>query len=277
MKRTIAVIPIFAIGIALVFLATNWAPTLKKSDHSLPAVYAQSGCSNATLNGVYAFSLSGWNTTPPKTAPQGKPNIPAAGVGLATFDGAGNWSTSFTFSKDGDISSVSGAEGNTYSVNSDCTGALAGVADFAIVVRGSGSKLSGVETDAGTASTIEMKKQNTTGCSNATLTGKYALTSTGFGTPPAKGFVPGNSSAPSAFAGVASFDGAGNFTGNFTNSHSGDISSTFVTGTYNVSSDCTGTITSGFDFAIVVLSGGTEAFGVQTDVGTTSSLEVKKL
>jgi hypothetical protein len=94
---------------------------------------------------------------------------------------------------------------------------------------------------------------------------------TGFGTPPSH-LSPGNASVPVALAGLATFDGPGNFTGSFTNSHNGEISTLPAdTGTYAVNSDCTGTFTdetAGVHFAIVILDGGAEVFGVKSDIGT---------
>ena len=74
------------------------------------SLYAGS-CSNATLNGTYAVTLAGWGTPPPKTATEGKSSIPIAVVGLSTFDGAGTWTSSFTYSHNGDISSGTAVPG----------------------------------------------------------------------------------------------------------------------------------------------------------------------
>lgn len=245
---------------------------------AVPSVYAQS-CSNAILNGTYAVTFSGWGTPPPKTLTEGKSSIPVAVVGVATFDGAGNWTTSFTYSHNGDVTSATSVPG-TYTVNSNCTGTMAGVADLAIVILDSGAEITGISTDKNTTATLEAKKQNASGCSNATLTGNYAVTLTGFGTPPPQ-LSPGNASVPVALAGLATFDGAGNFTGSFTKSHNGEISTLpSDTGTYAVNSDCTGIFTdetAAVHFAIVILDGGTEVFGIQTDIGTAATFDAKGL
>ena len=79
---------------------------------------------------------------------------------------------------------------------------------------------------------------------------------------------------------VATLDGAGHFVSRFTMSHNGEISTLpSDIGTYTVNSDCTGTITdetAGTHFATVILSGGTELFAVQTDVGTAAILDARK-
>jgi hypothetical protein len=166
-----------------------------------------------------------------------------------------------------------------YTVNSNCTGTLTGVTNAAIVILGGAAEITGVETDNNSTSTFDMRKQNATGCSNATLTGDYAITLAGFGTPPSRP-VPANSTVPVAFAGLVTFDGAGNFTGSFTMSHNGDISTLpSEAGSYTVNSDCTGSITddtTGTHFATVILAGGTEAFGIETDNGTAAIFDAKK-
>ena len=148
------------------------------------------------------------------------------------------------------------------------------------VIVGGGTEVTGVETDKDVTAILEAKKQNASGCSNATLTGNYAVTLTGFGTPPPV-LSPGNPSVPVALAGLATIDGAGNFTGSFTNSHNGEISTLpSDTGTYAVNSDCTGTFTdetATVHFAIVILDGGTEVFGIQTDNGTAATFDAKGL
>jgi hypothetical protein len=243
---------------------------------AVPVVHAQSGCTYATLNGNYAFTISGWATPPPKVLTEGKSSIPIAIVGVASFDGAGNWSTSFTYSHNGDISSGIAVPG-TYTVNSNCTGTLTGAGEFSLVILNGGAETIGVQTDKDTTSTLIATKQDTSGCSNTTLTGSYAIRLTGSGTPPAK-TVPANSSVPVALAGVATFD-AGNFSGTFTRSHNGDISTSSDMGSYSVNSDCTGTITDqteGTNFATVIFAGGTEAFGIETDNGTAVTFDLKK-
>ena len=119
------------------------------------------------------------------------------------------------------------------------------------------------------------------GCTDATLSGNYGYLFTGF-----TGHVPlinnnGPTSVPFAAAGLARFDGAGNFSGTITASDNGVISptSTFTT-TYTVNSDCTGTIgtpNGGTDtFAIVIVSGGAEVLALETSPGGTETVDLKK-
>lgn len=244
---------------------------------STQGVLAQS-CSNGTLDGTYAFTISGWATPPPKTANEGKSSIPEAAVGLVTFDGAGNTATSFTLSHKGDISSGAGVPG-VYSVNPDCTGFVAGAGDFMIVVLNGGAEITGVQTDKDTTGTLDARLQNAHDCAASSLSGTYSFTLAGFGTPPPH-LSPGNPSVPVALGGLMSLDGGGDFTGSFTSSHNGEIN-TFPSdsGMYSVNSDCTGILsdaTAGANFAIVLLNGGAEALGIQTDNGTAAIVDAKK-
>ena len=87
------------------------------------AAWAQDndGCSNATLKGEYAFSVSSY--TPPGV-PNGPPQVAA---GIKTFDGKGNLTQrdyrgdSLRTTGQTDFA-PEGQETGTYTVNSDCTG-----------------------------------------------------------------------------------------------------------------------------------------------------------
>jgi len=76
----------------------------------LPIVHA-SGCSNSSLRGSYGFQLNG--------------NIiglgPIGGVGVATYDGAGNFIQTDNVNVNGFGSAPRPGSG-TYTVNADCTG-----------------------------------------------------------------------------------------------------------------------------------------------------------
>ena len=71
------------------------------------------------------------------------------------------------------------------------------------------------------------------GCSNATLKGTYAYTSTGIYTPV----------GPIAEVGTQTFDGKGATTATATLSQNGNMVPLTITGTYTVNPDCTGTFT----------------------------------
>jgi hypothetical protein len=75
------------------------------------------------------------------------------------------------------------------------------------------------------------------GCSNATLRGTFAYTSSGsIASPP-------EIAGPFAEVGTQVFDGAGTTTAAVTLSQNGNILPATITGTYTVNSDCTGTMT----------------------------------
>jgi hypothetical protein len=80
------------------------------------------GCSNATLNGEYAFGVTVYTPAPPPSPP------PATVVvnGIKVFDGQGNL-TQRDYQGDnlaGDDFAPPGQEKGTYQVNSDCTGSM---------------------------------------------------------------------------------------------------------------------------------------------------------
>ena len=78
------------------------------------------------------------------------------------------------------------------------------------------------------------------GCSNATLTGTFAYTNTGFFTAAA---APPAQAGPAASVGVETFDGNGGTTATAWVSVNGNISQVTIKGTYSVNPDCTGTLT----------------------------------
>lgn len=80
-------------------------------------------------------------------------------------------------------------------------------------------------------------KADDRGCSNVTLRGTFAFTSTGFIT------APPEVAGPFAETGTQVFDGMGGTTAVITLSQNGNILPATVTGTYIVNPDCTGTFT----------------------------------
>lgn len=113
------------------------------------------------------------------------------------------------------------------------------------------------------------------GCSNATLKGTFAYTSTGSTT---AAFVGGAGTV--AEVGTQTFDGKGNTTGAATLSSNGAIFQLTIKGAYTLNSDCTGTFTlmvtfpasSGIgtvpvDVFFVIDGIGTEFQGMETATG----------
>lgn len=121
------------------------------------------------------------------------------------------------------------------------------------------------------------------GCTDATLTGNYALKFSGFGTRPVD--QPNGNEVPLAAVGIFAFDGAGNHSASFTSVQNGVISTgNTASGTYSANSDCTGSITwtagpfAGVTFNIAISGGGPEIFGIETDTtaGVTGTFDAKK-
>src|SRR5450432_4246823 len=88
---------------AVAALALAIAPTAKADDK---------GCSNASLQGTFAFTSTGVITAPPAFAG------PVSEVGTQTFDGRGNSTAVATLSQNGNILQVTIT--GTYTVNPDC-------------------------------------------------------------------------------------------------------------------------------------------------------------
>jgi|SRR5215813_4258491 len=150
MKRIFSVLLALAFAASLILLTTT-----SNSRLGARPAYANSGCSDATIAGTYGFTFAGFNkTTPTRT-------VPFDGVGVATFDGVGNVSATFTSSLNGEIS-----KGNTYSasysVNSDCTGSFVGREggdNFDFVVLHNGAEILAVDTSEGETIILNLKKQ----------------------------------------------------------------------------------------------------------------------
>ncbi len=150
MKRIVHVVFLTSALGGLLFLPA----VLKRSG---AVVQASSGCSLATLNGNYGFTLTGFTT--PSVSPTGN-EVPAAVVGVLKFDGAGGVSASSN-------SSFNGATGDefltgTYTVNANCTGSMSfpsAEQDFATVILGAGSELIAIGTNTGSTFTVDAKKQ----------------------------------------------------------------------------------------------------------------------
>jgi hypothetical protein len=85
------------------------------------AAWAQDndGCTNATLNGDYAFAVSAWHLTP------GQPPTPQVVVGIVRYDGKGN-RAQIDYIGDSlrtrNTTDFAMGETGTYTVNPDCTG-----------------------------------------------------------------------------------------------------------------------------------------------------------
>jgi hypothetical protein len=117
-----------------------------------------------------------------------------------------------------------------------------------------------------------------TGCSDATLTGNYAINLSGF---TSQGPTTG-SAIPVTVVGVFAFDGAGNLSAGYSESTNGAIATGQTgSGTYTVNSDCSGSLTFtagnavGFTANTVIIGAGKEVFGISTNAGNTDTFDAK--
>ena len=225
---------------------------------SIPA--AQAACSNASVNGVYGVLGTGLNGS----------LQPASGVSRAVMDGAGNASGTTTKSINGSI--VTYTFTGTYSVNTNCTGAVTWTNqdgsiehdNFYLNNGNQGAFL--IQTDANhVESGVATALGNNIVCTNAGVNRRYSVQLTG--TEITVGQV--------ALAGELGLNGTGSVSGTATISANGAITNAAsVTGTYTINSDCTGTakITPkglpAINLSLLVVNSDREIMAVETDSNT---------
>ena len=153
MKRILSALAMTALAV-LAIVTT-------KSEPIVPAVYASTGCTDATLTGHYAaIQPAGFTTLHSTTGRE----VPWQVVGVFTFDGKGSTSINYTAAVDGVVFTAQAAAG-TYTVQSDCTGSLSLTTGDAagynanIVIRGGGAEVFGISTGAGDTASFDAKKQ----------------------------------------------------------------------------------------------------------------------
>jgi hypothetical protein len=231
------------------------------------SVYASASCSNATLLGNYGFTISGVDAT----------GQLAASVGQLIADGTGNFTGTFTNSTAGVISSNVTLTG-TYSVKTGCTGTATitpsggAATNFSLVVVSSGGQFELTETKAGSSQYGYALAQGKATCTNAGVKNTFGFRGGGYT----------SSLAPNAWAGQVKLDGLGSVTGSEWASFGGTIEHFSLTGSYSVSSNCTGTATfkgSTGNVAhtnFVIVNGGQSAMQIQTDAGTINTNFVQK-
>jgi hypothetical protein len=110
--KYVRAIRIAVVAVATVGLLMAETPFRHKRNAGiLPIVNASGSCSNSSLQGNFGFQFKG--------------DIiglgPIAGVGVTTYDGAGNFTGKDNINVNG-FPVLSLAESGTYSVNADCTG-----------------------------------------------------------------------------------------------------------------------------------------------------------
>jgi hypothetical protein len=108
-------------------------------------------CSNATLNGTYAFSTISWSISATGT-------VPVSLAGFDTFNGKGTSTGVVTVVVNGVVVNNNTPDTSTYHVNADCTGTIVyntagSLGHFNLYVSPSGNQLSVIQTDTGSVST----------------------------------------------------------------------------------------------------------------------------
>jgi hypothetical protein len=205
-----------------------------------------------------------------------------------TYDGAGNFSGTYTLSVGGAI--VPGTFTGTYFVNPDCTYSdeFTPLPHFVVhhagTITGEGmlQEIDYIYTDAGVVISGRAKKAAPWPCSLATLKGAYALFGQGTVTGPIPGFPP----PPLLFAhtGILTFDGKGNLSGESTEDFDSVIVPETYTGTYIVNPDCAATATIKTSLGLVIHEAGTitgdgdskEVHNIITNAGWVVADTVKK-
>lgn len=158
MRRTTILV---SFGFTVLAAVVTMVPTAKQRFTMLPVVHAQSGCNDGTLTGNYGIVWSGFAT--PSNSTTGN-EVPWAGAGVMKYDGAGNFSASWTNALNGRILTGLTA-GGTYTVNSNCTGSLSfttgDVTDVTanVVIVSGGAEALAIDTTAGSTVVFDLKKQ----------------------------------------------------------------------------------------------------------------------
>ena len=229
------------------------------------SVYASAACSNATLVGNYGFTLTGADST----------GALSSSVGQLTADGVGNFTGTFANSTAGVIT-LNNAVTGTYSVTKTCTGTTTltpsgGTSSvYILVVVSVGAQFELADTKAGSSEYGYALAQGKATCTNAGIKGTFGFRGGGYD----------SSLAPNAWAGQVKLDGLGGVTGSETASFGGTIESFPLTGSYSVSSNCTGTATFTGSPAshtyFVIVNAGKSAIQIQTDAGTINTNFVQK-
>jgi hypothetical protein len=229
------------------------------------SVYASATCTNATLVGNYGFTITGVNSSGSLTA----------AVGQLTADGKGKFTGIETVSVAGVISSNVALTG-TYAVKTNCIGTATitsgGTAHFSVVVVSNGGQFEATRTDKGTSDYGYALAQGNATCTNAGIKNTFGFRGGGYN----------SSLAPYAYAGQVKLNGLGGITGSESASFGGTIETFALTGTYSVSSNCTGTATfkgSTGNLAhtyFVIVNGGQSSMQIQTDANTILTIFVQQ-
>jgi len=192
-------------------------------------------CNSSSLNGTYALSLTGRAVSATGTFTNA-----LQGNGSATFDGL----SMVTMTLAESTTQVSGTVdwSGTYSVESNCSavvsitsGGTGTVKTLNVMIYNQGKDFQMTGSDETYAYSGTGNIQSNV-CTTGTLSGVYTFNTSGFA------LTSGAISGPANSAGLLQFDGNGNLTVNLSTSTSGATNTAdTLSGTYSLSSDCTGT------------------------------------
>jgi uncharacterized protein (TIGR03437 family) len=256
--------------LAVTVLSNGQLLFIQSDDGTILSGGAQRGqyaCSTGSLTGPYAYAIEGFNIL------GSGGTIPAADSGLYTSDGNGHFSGADTISVGGTV--VSRTVSGSYTVNSDCTGSatftdtLGNSANLDLFVANGGTQVQFIQTDSGFVLSGAARQQSSGICSNAILNGSYGYA--------IEGWTVGSSVTPFADSGQLAADGAGHLSGADTASAGGTIIDRVLSGSYQVNSDCSGSILlrdsigDTAHFYLTASSDGRQAGFIQTDPGTVIS------
>jgi hypothetical protein len=119
---------------------------------------AQAGCSNATIQGTYAFTIHGTIFNPDGST------LLIDGLAKTTFDGKGNLTQLDAVAINGNVAPGWSSNTGTYSVNPDCTGTFTvtngsqAPVHLQMIVAHSGNTIHDMVTDPGFATTAEAER-----------------------------------------------------------------------------------------------------------------------
>ena len=199
--------------------------------HTVSTQPAAGTCSNSTLNGTYSLILSGRGISA-----AGNFAGSYQGIGAALFDGSGHVTLAGTVNTNvaqGKAFSYAG----TYSLPSSCSGTLTvttpSSTTFTLLAWSGGSQFNIVGADGNYVYSGSGNNSEPVGCANATLSGDYTFTGSGF---TLSGTTQNGSEDE---AGVLQFDGQGKVTAVYKDTAGGATPvSLTASGTYTVASSC---------------------------------------
>jgi hypothetical protein len=204
-------------------------------------------CSNATLNGTYGALIQGTASA-----------LPFAALDLVTANGKGHFEGTGTIAYNGVVTQNVPISAK-YAIKPDCSGTVSFStgATQNLVISHSGDQVQFIRTDDGNAQvTGDAKRVGQHNCSNQSLHGALAAT--------IEGSVSG---LPFAALDEVGAGGDGNLVGKGTVSYNGSISEVSFTATYNVNSDCSGSIAfdNGTTQNFIIVGKGSEVRFLRTD------------